>query len=477
VQLTSQPDQIAGKTFVHLPTGANRFVRDSNVIAQLERDPDYVVQSTVESEALANVDRSRLPEDSSRWFVDQRLGLGTVRAFRRVFDPAGTAISWRMLLGFGVSPPNSASPQTPLQVAMNTMRGWGSRHGMTADTANYDFANLLVPGVGQAPVTEFRILITLFVLAIGPGNYWLLKRTNRLHLLVLTVPLLAAVLTISLFAYALISDGLSTRVRIRSYSVLDQRTGDAVCWSWLSYYAGLAPSSGLTLPDDVAVYPILSGWNESADGTRSNEIQREMEWRPAAVERGGEQRLTHGWLRSRTPTQYLTVRSRTSPHRLVLRRNDDRLVATNELGAGIQYVAVVDREGNFFAGESVAEGATLPLEPATQLDVLRKLRPLVLESKPEKPIALAEEGSPLFGVQRRQRRWNRRRYRLEYSTDALMGNLLEESIAALIGTQGRAPLDLPPRSYVAITEAGPEVAIGVPNATELESFHVLVGKW
>ena len=41
---------------------------------------------------------------------------------------------------------------------------------MTPDDANLDFAKLLVPGVGLAPVTEFRVLITLFVLADRAGQ-------------------------------------------------------------------------------------------------------------------------------------------------------------------------------------------------------------------------------------------------------------------------------------------------------------------
>jgi hypothetical protein len=133
---------------------------------------------------------------------------------------------------------------------------------MTPDDANPDFANFLVPGVGLAPVTEFRVLITLFVLLIGPVNYWLLKRSGRLHLLVLTVPLAAVLMTSALFGYAILSDGFGTTVRAQSLTTLDQRTGEAACWSRLSYYSGLAPGDGLTMPSDVAVYPIIPGWND-----------------------------------------------------------------------------------------------------------------------------------------------------------------------------------------------------------------------
>ena len=225
---------------------------------------------------------------------------------------------------------------TPLGMALRASRRWDSRHGMKPDDANHDFAKLLVPGVGLAPVTEFQVLITLFVLAIGPLNYWVLKRYNRLQLLVLTVPLAAMLLTGSLFAYAILSDGFGTTVRAQSVTTLDQRTGDAACWSRLSYYAGLAPGQGLTMPDDVAVYPIIPGWNDT-DVDASIGAARELEWADH------EAKMTRGWLRSRTPMQYLTVRARKSPHRLELTPAGGKIRAVNQLGTAIRFVLVTDK--------------------------------------------------------------------------------------------------------------------------------------
>ena len=123
-----------------------------------------------------------------------------------------------------------------LSYGLRRVQRWDSRHGLTPDSANVEFAKLLVPGVGLAPVTEFRVLITLFVLLIGPINYWLLKRAKRLHLMVLTVPAAALVTTLALFGYAILADGFDTRVRAQSFTTLDQRTGEAACWARLSYY-------------------------------------------------------------------------------------------------------------------------------------------------------------------------------------------------------------------------------------------------
>ena len=102
---------------------------------------------------------------------------------------------------------------------------WNLRHGMNLGQGNADFWNFLIPGVGLAPVRTFQVFITLFVLGIGPLNYWLLRRRKRLHLMVLTVPLSAAVVTALLFGYALVADGLGTRVRVRSVTRLDSQRG------------------------------------------------------------------------------------------------------------------------------------------------------------------------------------------------------------------------------------------------------------
>jgi hypothetical protein len=275
-------------TFTEVNTGERRTESDPDIIAAMQNDPNYaIIAEEINPDVLAgNPDERqawRSEKDSGEWFVEQQMGLGVVRALRgtnalamfaqgrfasmmppqSVMDPlfgpnpggAGTVA----LRGGG-----GGRDGRGFSFNMRSTRRWDQRHGMTPDDANYEFANLLVPGVGLAPVTEFRVLITLFVLLIGPANYWFLKRFRRLHLLVLTVPLAAVLTTAALFAYAVLADGFSTTVRAHSVTTLDQRTGEAACWSRLSYYSGMAPGAGLTMPADVAVYPIVPGWNEGS---------------------------------------------------------------------------------------------------------------------------------------------------------------------------------------------------------------------
>jgi hypothetical protein len=359
---------------------------------------------------------------------------------------------------------------TALSLALRSTSRWDERHGMTPEESNVDFAKLLVPGVGLAPVTEFQVLITLFVLVIGPANFWLLKRFRRLHLLVLTVPIAAIVTTVGLFAYAVLSDGFGTKVRAHSFTKLDQRSGDVASWSRLSYYSGFAPGDGLNVPSDMAMYPVVPGWNESGIDT-SIGASRELLWEP------NEAKLTRGWLRSRTPTQYLAIRSGKSPRKLELLAARDMMRATNRLGADIEFVLAIGDDEELFVGENISSGVRTNLKPIARNVAVRRLRELVVKHTPQAPDALADADSEFAEMQRRQWRRNYGSYNSSYGSERLGNNLAHDALARLAGQDGAIALQLPPRSYVAVTKTGMDVAFGVPDVTELASFHVIVGKW
>lgn len=341
---------------------------------------------------------------------------------------------------------------------------------MTPGNANFEFANLLVPGVGLAPVTEFRVLITLFVLLIGPANYWLLKRFRRLHLLVLTVPLAATVTTAMLFVYAIVSDGFSTTMRVHSLTTLDQRAGEAACWARLSYYSGLAPSAGLTFPADTAVYPIIPGWNETGADPDMG-VRRELAWQAQ------EARLTRGWLRSRTPTQFLTIRARQSSLALELLPTKDGLRATNKLGSTVEFVVAVDDSGRLFFGEGLQVNARANLQAIDRIEAIRRLRTLVTEHKAEMPAALAAPDSEFLAMQNRQQMRSFRRAGFQYGNERLSTNRMNQMLDQLAGLSNMPALATPPKSYIAVTEKGPEVPLGIEGATEEASFHVIIGQW
>jgi hypothetical protein len=363
--------------------------------------------------------------------------------------------------------PNAAAathlfPGTPEQWGwvLNHMQDdralWSQRHGLSLGQENVDFWNWLVPGVNLAPVTAFRVLITLFVLAIGPLNYWLLWRKGRLHWLLVIVPLAALAITGGLFGYAMLADGLGVRVRVRSITHLDQARGEAVCWSRLSYYAGLSPYGGLTFPDDVEVVPLAAGSMESSE--HPSRLVRALDWTSEG------QRMTSGWLAARTPTQYLTVRSRKSPHGIDVRSEaGGPPTVKNRLGTRIHHLVVIGEDGEVYRGGDLADGASAPLElraaGAEADEAVAALRAAIVAAAPQVPPGVQFGGAyggsygGLFGPT------------YYYSRGSSTGlpdpvqaaGRLEQGIAQ-VGWKGTT---LAPRSYLAIVERSPEVVVGV----------------
>ncbi|WP_145060607.1 hypothetical protein [Adhaeretor mobilis] len=365
-------------------------------------------------------------------------GLGAVAAFTPgKSDPPYNMPIWGTLLG--------------------PRMDWSARHGIHPALPNHDFNNFLIPGVGLAPVTEFQVLITLFVLCIGPLNYWLLRRAKRLPWLLATTPIAAALVTLFLFVYGLISDGTDVRVRARSVTQLDQLAGEAASWARLSYYAGIAPRGGLVLPADTAIYPVLP----FAQASRSRYTQRSLGRRELVWDLddkgNGTQRLTEGWLASRTPTQYLGITSRSTQQRLDFKEGTTGLSVSNQLGVRILYLAVEDPQGQTYWCENLADGKSLVMDKLPTKDISTKLRKLISDAEPFFP-----PGGEID-------------YRfMNDSVGHFSESLLEAEIAAIVSPllngfgRGR---------YIAITEQGMIVELGASDAREESSFHVVKGRY
>lgn len=339
---------------------------------------------------------------------------------------------------------------------------WYQRHGLSPSRENKEFWKFLIPGVGLAPVTAFRVLITLFVLAIGPMNYLLLRRWKSLHLLVITVPLSAAAVTLALFAYALVADGLGTRVRVRSFTRIDQRLGHAACWSRLSYYAGLSPSGGLAFPDDVAVIPYEAIPADSSSRTR------ELVWEE-------DQWLRSGWLPSRTPTQLLTIRSRPTELGLTIIASEDDpgvLRAENRLGTRIEQLVVRAPDGPFFQAAGVEPGATVEAKSVKAEDAKRELDRIHRERAPMFPPGMDQRNRRAYsGWGRNRNSWQWVSNQADIPEASQQTGLLEFSLARA------QSLSLEPGSYAAIVERSPEVVVGTSAAHEEAGFHVILGTW
>ncbi len=357
--------------------------------------------------------------------------------------------------------PADFDPDLPYEVPAPPRQHWSLRHGVSFHQPAYDFWSMLIPDVGLAPVGEFRVLITLFVIAIGPVNYFFLRRIGKLHLLLVSVPLGAALVTGGLFLYAVAADGFQTRVRVRSFTEIDQRTGEAVCWSRQSYYAGLAPSEGLQMPDDVVVYPI----RYSRRGyLRDPGKPREIRW-------NDQQQLTRGWLDSRTPTQYLVIGARATEKGLTFQKAPDGLRADNYLDTAIDHLLVSDDEGRLYWGEAIPQAGATTLSPLDLEAARRKFRDLFQSHWPVSPGELDPAAAASMAWE--QEFWETVDFSGDYDYQGFESSRLEYALRHWMALKPPPP----PRSYLAIVQQSPEVRLGLEDVVQTASFHVVRGQW
>jgi hypothetical protein len=348
---------------------------------------------------------------------------------------------------------------------------WCRRHGLSLDRKNADFWTWLVRGVGLAPVTEFRVLITVFVLAIGPLNYFWLRRRGKLHLLVVLVPLAALTVTSALFGYAIVADGLDVRVRARTFTQIDQRTRHAVCWSRISYYAGMAPSGGLVFPDDVVAIPLTANDGDASD----------MPPRQDLVWSRDKQELVSGWLASRTPAQYMTVRSRQSEAglRFVQAQGQAGPQIENRLGTRVIHLLVADDDGKHYRAADVAAGSLAPLEAVEAGQERSAIDDFVAKHQPALQEGFVPPSASTFSGRRRNfySTSNNSLPATSIATGRLEASLREVASAPGARSSKAGEASLAPRTYLAIVERSPEVVFGVDDPREEDSLHVVVGRW
>jgi len=378
-------------------------------------------------------------------FVWRGWGMGAVAAFSESNPFPGSAPKWHGVF--------NSIPSTYWM--------WYHRHGMSLRRTNMGVWNGWIPGIGKAPVVSFLGMITLFMVVIGPINYFWLRQRQRAYLMLVTVPCSAGLVTLLLLAYAVLADGLGTQVRLRSFSWLDQRSGQTVTWSRQTYYAGLAPTRGLLYPEDSTVFTLEPHPQISAQEGG----YREVEW----SEKG--QQLKRGYLASRTMQQFIVVRSGQSDARLDIRpprAGDTFPQVTNRLGSSVRGVLLCDQNRNLYWSEGGDAGATLTLAPIPLADARLKTSDLIRASPLEAPP----------GAEELDRYYSRRNY--YYYNDQDSNQAPANVFSSVLETQLRNVMaleSLPPRSFIAFVQQSPLVPVGVDEYSEVGSLHVLWGQW
>lgn len=172
----------------------------------------------------------------------------------------------------------------------------------------------LLPDV-QAPVGRFLILITLFILLVGPGGVVLARRRGPVALLV-AVPAVSFVTCLAIVAWGVLVDGFNLHAARYSVALLDRAGSRLVVAGVGGYYANLSPEA-LRLPTLAALVAPENAEALELDWTRGMEVGS-------------------GFLPARTYREWGEVAVLPSRARLLVRREGDTLRVQNALGATLE---------------------------------------------------------------------------------------------------------------------------------------------
>lgn len=359
------------------------------------------------------------------------------------------------------------------QLVFNNIGGhrlrWESRADMNLTQSCNFFWNMLIPGVGAAPVVSFMVLVTFFALVIGPFNFAWVRKRKQAVLILITVPLAGVVTTVFLFAYALSKDGVVTRSRIRSFTHLDQKTRSATSWSRQTYYAAIAPSQGYEFSEKDVVFPIIGG------GARRN-YYNEMENYSVEFKKE-KQFLSRDFLKSRTFSQLLVIHSGETESQLIVTppKGDQAPKATNRLASHIQLLLIRDQQGKYYEAKDISLGATQDLKLVDAPKPLEVVRRAIAD----KPLGLPEGLDPnnldggLFG--------NNYAY-YGYGNNQLSGVNIGHAVMDSYGDDSKRPKTyqtgkLQNGEFIALVSGPQDVPQGIANSQERESLHCITGNW
>ncbi len=327
---STEPWKIPKPSLLSLPTFLEQSVTNSQYsyqYAYMEKDEDsryntdhYSNVKDADKYSLASLDKI----DKTQKFAIQPFMLGRIAVVKSDMSK-WKEIDWRRLF-------NS------LLVEDRTIN---ERLGTTS--ASIPNVNFSIEGVGKPPTAAFLVLVVVFMLVVGPVSYQILKKQSRLQLLFFTVPAISLIAVSGLLIYAIASDGINVRGRVRSFTAVDHKLGRAVSFARHSQYSGFQPQP-YQFENDAYV---MLGRSSTSPST-------------IYTVQGDSKTASGGDIRPRMPHQIRTIDSYESDQKLVLLRGDENATSPgirNQFNSTVRFAAFRTKDG-FFIIENLAPGET-----------------------------------------------------------------------------------------------------------------------
>lgn len=222
--------------------------------------------------------------------------------------------------------------------------------GRIPDFANPGVAITLPWTMAELPRWMLIVCTAIFSLMIGPGVFWLCQRRHHPALALLVIPAVSLTACLMMLLLSLFHDGITPKVCRQTLTLLDQGAGLAVTSQILGIEAPLGLFRPIVFPEDALVRLPQNG-NASP---RCEVVGGELQIRAAVL--------------PRTPACFAMLHQEPRRERLEVRREGDRLIVVNGLGATVEQLRLCDGHGEFWHNS-----AALP--PGRAADLIRGLAP------------------------------------------------------------------------------------------------------
>ncbi len=247
--------------------------------------------------------------------------------------------------GFGqciVFPVASASQLSDMQVNYihsiwrQTLLPWHKFDSPASANAEFPVVEDL-----EINVRGFFLGMLIFVIAVGPVNFFVLSRKKKKIWLLWTVPVISLFTCAAVFLYAVFSEGMDSDARLSAFTILDENRHEAATLGMAAYYCRLTPGKGLRFSEDTEIQAIVS--QNYRDGT------------PRTINWTNGQYLESGWITARVPAHFQIRKYETRRERLQISTGSEPYVV-NGLGSDIRELWICDADGRFFHEKNIPAG-------------------------------------------------------------------------------------------------------------------------
>lgn len=240
--------------------------------------------------------------------------------------------------GFGSSNKKDTKSSPLKNKAAEQLRSLQKTSNLMIDPPNA-FQSQLLPKIKDIPLQKLFFVMLVFVLLIGPVNYFWLRKYRKEPWILVTTPVISLIFCLLVILFITINEGWHSRGKAFGITLLDQANQIAATNSWTILYAPVAPRGGLLFETEDCL-------NFSSNGN-------------ITVSESSGQHYASDIIQPRVPLFFAMRRTERRRERIrVTESRPEQLTIVNGLGANLTAIAAVGKNGGIFQSAAPVEAGS-----------------------------------------------------------------------------------------------------------------------